>query len=271
MRCPKCGYISFDHLATCLNCSKDFSDLSSTTRGTTYSAAPPLFLKFSQSTEPMEDDFESEPMQDEDTLDLVDPDLNILIEEEEGGIDFDPDLSLKSEFGSWKDEAPLSLDKEERDLESGNNELEVDLSQFEETPLRDHDGAEEEKFTIDLPDELADISDLAPPALSQKPTPVAGQRGDHEADTDFDIAQMDLKLDGLDMDFSLTSPDQDGKEDVLAPLSLNDIDASGSREEQKPSPLPTSKLSPVVKAPEMDMDADLDFELDLGGLTLPRK
>ena len=52
MRCPKCGYISFDHLATCLNCKKDISEISSTAQGTTYNAAAPMFLKFTQSSGP---------------------------------------------------------------------------------------------------------------------------------------------------------------------------------------------------------------------------
>jgi len=30
MRCPKCGYISFDHLANCKNCSRDMSDVRET-------------------------------------------------------------------------------------------------------------------------------------------------------------------------------------------------------------------------------------------------
>ena len=134
MRCPKCGYISFDHLATCLNCSKDFSDLTSATRGTTYSSASPLFLKFSRNTDPVEDDSGLEPIQDEGTLDLVDPDLEILIEEEDEGIEFHPELSLKSDFGGPNDDLTISLENEGLDLESVEIGLDVDLSQFEDSP-----------------------------------------------------------------------------------------------------------------------------------------
>ncbi len=274
MRCPKCGYISFDHLATCLNCSKDFSDSPSAARGTTYSTSAPLFLKFSRNAESVEDDAESEPIQDEleGELDLVDPDLNILIKEEEEGIEFHPDLSLKSGFGGSDDDIAISLNEEEFDMGAGDSEMEVDLSQFEGISLADGDGGRGgEKFSMDLPDELADISDLAPPALPQKQKPAASEKRDLEEEMNFDMDHLDLKLDGLDMDFSLMSPDKGGKEDAVDSLSLDDIDASVSGENNKPPSSPTLKSSPAAKAAEMDMDADLDFELDLGGLTIPKK
>ena len=274
MRCPKCGYISFDHLANCLNCSKDFSEVSSAALGTTYSATAPSFLKFSQNSAPTEDDIDLEPVHDdlEDEFDIVDPDLNILIKEEDEGIDFHPDdTSLKSEFGDSDDDFTVSLD-EEPDTGSPDGEIEVDLSQFEDTTQKGGgSGIGEEKFTIEMPDELADISDLAPPALSQNTIPAAPERKSVEDEMNFDMVDLDLKLDGLDMDFSLMSPDKGGPEEAIDRLSLDDIDASGSRENKKPSPSPTPQSAPAAKPAEMDMDADLDFELDLGGLTIPKK
>jgi len=274
MRCPKCGYISFDHLATCLNCSKDFSELSSAALGTTYSATAPSFLKFSQSSAPTGDDIDLEPVHEdlEDELDIVDPDLNILIKEEDEGIAFHPDdTSVKSEFGDSDDDFTVSLD-EEHDTGSPDGEIEVDLSQFEDTtPKSGGSLVGEEKITIEMPDELADISDLAPPALSQNTIPAAPERKSIEDEMNFDMVDLDLKLDGLDMDFSLMPPTKGGNEDAIDRLSLDDIDASGSRESKKPSPSPTPKSAPAAKPAEMDMDADLDFELDLGGLTIPKK
>jgi hypothetical protein len=275
MRCPKCGYISFDHLATCLNCSKDFSELSSAVLGTTYSVTAPSFLKFSQSNEPREDDADLELVHDEGELDLVDPDLNILIKEEDEGIAFHPDdMSLKSEFGDSEDDFAVSLD-EEPDTGSGDGEIAVDLSQFEDLdPMGGTSSAGEEKFAIKLPDELTDISDLAPPAHSQSQIPTGQESKSAEAEMNFDMVDLDLKLDGLEMDFSLMSPDKGAPEEAIDRLSLDDIDASGSRdrENKKPSPSSTPKsAAPAAKPAEMDMDADLDFELDLGGLTIPKK
>ena len=274
MRCPKCGYISFDHLATCLNCSKDFSEVSSAALGTTYSATAPSFLKFSQSSELMEGDVELEPVHDDldADLDVVDPDLNILIKEEDEGIAFHlDDDSLKGEFGDSEDDFAVSLD-EEPDTGSGDGEMAVDLSQFEDLdPTGGTSSAAEEKLTIDMPDELADISDLAPPALSQSQIPASREKKSIEDEMNFDMVDLDLKLDGLDMDFSLMSPDKGGTEEAIDRLSLDDIDASGSGEKKPSPPPPSPKAAPVAKSGEMDMDADLDFELDLGGLTIPKK
>ncbi|MDX9835117.1 MAG: hypothetical protein RBT36_07850 [Desulfobulbus sp.] len=45
MRCPKCGYISFDHLENCKKCNKIFRDVASDLHGTAYDSAAPLFLQ----------------------------------------------------------------------------------------------------------------------------------------------------------------------------------------------------------------------------------
>jgi len=57
----------------------------------------------------------------------------------------------------------------------------------------------------------------------------------------------------------------------MVDLSLDDIDASLLGERSTPAPSPVSQAAPATRADLMDMDADLDFELDLGGLTIPRK
>jgi hypothetical protein len=272
MRCPKCGYISFDHLATCLNCSKDFSDLESATFGTTYSVSPPSFLKISPISEQSEDDEDIQLIEDGDELDIVDPDLNILIKEEAEGIAFHPDdASWKGQAGDSGDDFALSLD-EGLDSEFAAGKMEVDLSRFEDSiPEGDASRLGEEKFTIELPDELTDISDLAPPAPSQNQIPSSPEKKNIEDEMSFDMVDLDLKLDGLGLDFSLTSSDKNGGQDNIGSLSLEDIDASGSRGSNKPVSSSAPKAAPAVKPGEMDMDADLDFELDLGGLTIPKK
>jgi hypothetical protein len=277
MRCPKCGFISFDHLATCLNCHKDISEVSSTAQGTTYNAAAPIFLKFTQSSGPREGSFTSKavPVELAGDLDLVDPDLNILInEDEEEGIAFDPDgMSLKNEFGEQGvgTSFDISLTEEGRNAESRDNELSVDLSQFEDAGLEeDLSGREEEKFTMDLPDELADISDLEPPAPPRKQRSAVAESKASDEGFDMLDMDMDLKLDGLDMGFSLTDQEKGGKEEGIGGLSLDDIDLSVSPDDIKPAPA-APKPAPAAKPGEMDMDSDLDFSLDLGGLTTQKK
>ena len=205
----------------------------------------------------------------------MDPDLNILInEDEEEGIAFHPDgLSLKDEFGEQDAGKPfdISLEEEGRDAKSGDDELSVDLSQFEDAGLEeDLGGREEDKFTMNLPDELADISDLEPPAPPRKQRSAVAES--KITDEGFDMLDMDLdlKLDGLDMGFSLTDQDKGGKEEEIGGLSLDDIDLSVSPDDIKQAPA-IPKPVPAAKPGEMDMDSDLDFSLDLGGLTSPKK
>ena len=50
MRCPKCGYISFDNIDTCKKCNKLVGSLTSEINGTIYNATAPSFLKFSTDT-----------------------------------------------------------------------------------------------------------------------------------------------------------------------------------------------------------------------------
>ncbi|MDR3630998.1 MAG: hypothetical protein P4L42_11740 [Desulfocapsaceae bacterium] len=272
MRCPKCGYISFDHLATCLNCSKDFSESSLSALGTTYSSTAPSFLQFSRREEAQED-YGGPARHDQDEgLDIVDPDLDILLkEEEEGGFGSD-DLSLKDEFGSSGEDFAFPSDDEGREAESPGGAPEIDLSQFEEVhPDSGMGDAGDEKFMISMPDELTDLSDLGPPASLQPGLSADAGQDSHDEVMNFDSLDLDLRLDGLDADFPATSPEKGRAEEGITDLSLEDIDASVFGEETKPAPAQAPKAASAARSDEMDMDADLDFELDLGGLSIPRK
>jgi hypothetical protein len=44
MRCPKCGFISFDHLTSCAKCGKDVSAVASELQGTSINVETPMFL-----------------------------------------------------------------------------------------------------------------------------------------------------------------------------------------------------------------------------------
>ena len=44
MRCPKCGYISFDHLAACSKCGRDLAAQSQELNGTAVEVETPFFL-----------------------------------------------------------------------------------------------------------------------------------------------------------------------------------------------------------------------------------
>jgi hypothetical protein len=271
MRCPKCGYISFDHLATCLNCSKDLSELSSTAHGTTYHAEAPTFLKFPEKGALREEveDIEMMPEELDDEFDVVDPDLDVLTKEEDQEIEFNPEGSLLEE---GDDEGySIALDEEDEE-ESEDKEIEIDLSQFEDAATEEAGaGEKEEKFTMDLPDELADLSDLAPPPLPEEKMPAGGV--EKETNKEMELGMLDINLDLDDeSDFSLTSEEKEGSGKSFPELSLDDIDFSDTaKSEQPPSQTPAKPAPAAAKTDEADMDADLNFDLDLGGLTLPPK
>jgi hypothetical protein len=201
---------------------------------------------------------------------VIDPDLDILIEEDEEGIEFSPDGPGVQDDKDHDEELRITLDDDEEETE--DREIEIDLSQFEDSSLEKIEESEpEENFAMELPDELADISDLAPPPLSEKEEKPLGEAS-QEAGMDMDTFNMDLELDDFDEGFSLTSSEKESKEDTFAELSLDDIDLSDSPKSEKSAPpVPPVKPVPATKSSETNMDADLDFDLDLGGLTLPPK
>jgi len=110
MRCPKCGFISFDQLPKCVKCGKSFSSIADLVHGTAFSVSAPLFLKIQEVTETKAfgDDIKiSDEMAEE--FEVQDPDLEILFENEEGETGAEPsalqmdavdDTALKEEIES---------------------------------------------------------------------------------------------------------------------------------------------------------------------------
>ncbi len=204
MRCPKCGYISFDHMDTCLKCKKDISG-GSEVAGTTYHAEAPSFLRFSRASEPVAED-DSELSLDEDSsessFEFADPDLDVLSDATDDFVFTDAD-----------DEGGIALEESSVELAEDEFQLEPD----EETVM---DLDEAPAFAV--PDELADISDLAPPSQdAETDTMELSLDEDLSADSSLDLDSFDLDLD-LDLDLG----DDVAKEVDVESLSLDDIDLS---------------------------------------------
>ncbi|MGB5230577.1 MAG: hypothetical protein WBN83_03545 [Desulfoprunum sp.] len=293
MRCPKCGFISFDQLPKCVKCGKSFSSIADLVHGTAFSVSAPLFLKIQEVTETKAfgDDIKiSDEMAEE--FEVQDPDLEILFENEEGETGAEPsalqmdavdDTALKEEI-----ESSLEFGKDEEE-----GEISIDLSQFQndlEGPVLGGTVAalgSAGKINRELPDELSDISDLAPPPReTRSPATV-------EADDDFDFS-LDLGMDNLgggpspavstskvaqpaaenaddELDFSLDLG-MDDLDDRPAPANretppAGDIDFGGL---DSPSIGKTKGSGRKPVADDSDLDSDLDFDLDLGGLTLDK-
>jgi hypothetical protein len=151
MRCPKCGYISFDHLETCKKCQKYVGDTLAEINGTAHDAVSPLFLTI----KPGDGYSVSESVQGEETLESSQ-------NEESTEIDFVFDdgeaqpASTEIEFRQSSEDMVIEFD---------------DLAEF----------SPRGEFTLemgDLPGEMKselpamdfsdlDISDLAPPTREE--------------------------------------------------------------------------------------------------------
>jgi len=227
MRCPKCGYISFDHLDSCRKCHKPIAQTEF--KGTTYPALVPTFLQPSQ--EIHNSGF------DEEMVDVLDPDLDLLADENSENVIAD---DFEIAFGADQKEDDLSLDEDD---------LSIDISRFADVPIDMQVVQETQPVQFEMPEGLADISDLA--------RPVAEAEAESEPEVSF--GDDDLRLDDLDLSFggekgSEAAAAADDNE--LALLSLDDIDLSGGLEvASSPSP-----------SPSRPVDDDLDFDLDLGTL-----
>ena len=255
MRCPKCGYISFDYLEVCLKCKKNIKAVSDSLQGTVHRVQTPVFLRL----DPREDDDSAGDIPvagAEFEEEYVDDDLEILIEETQdkeiaSGADEEDDLRLETEGGV-------------ADEEGEDREIEIDFSQFEDSDdeggFQDEEepvgkGKEEKSFSLEMPEALADISDLAPPAKmaeqKKEPSPVARESS---ATPDSDELDFNLALDDLDLSLEPGSPAE-------TELSLDDLDFSETLSPEPPKAKGKNKTG-------ADMDEELNFELDLGGLSI---
>lgn len=269
MRCPKCGYISFDHVEECLKCKKNIKSASEELQGSVLNVPAPSFLKFGadvKESSDVETDFSSDissmdSQLPEDDSDFISGDIQF-------SDDGSEDLELVSEElpgDSFEEEVAIPEAVEE----NIDGDIEVDLSQFEEVSDPEasfmsseedesQDGDDGDMLEISVPDELVDMSDLAPPE------PVAEEVTAPDLDLGVDAGPVDLDLD--DLNFDLALDDVSENVDVASEpiqetvLALDDIDfseaLSGENETGQDGSVAT------------DMDEDLDFDLDLGGLSI---
>ncbi|MGB3212148.1 MAG: hypothetical protein WBB19_15715 [Desulforhopalus sp.] len=263
MRCPKCGFISFDHLETCRKCNKNIEATSNSLYGSTYSVQAPAFLKLPQ--EKKEESSEQLDFQGENQFieeaEYVDEELEILIEDEDSGAAGEEE---------YTEDEPLDMGLSEEDGLEEAGEIEIDFSQFEDSGSHESDlfGEDEVEETLQepavqqsmdtaTPEELSELSDLVASAKGSGGGSQVSESSDDDefADLDLDELNFDLGLDALDGKQS-NGPGI-SKEAVLA---LDEIDFSET--------LAESSSGSSRKSGNMDMDEDLNFDLDLGGLSI---
>ena len=241
MRCPKCGYISFDTFGTCKKCKREIGELLEEFEGTVFEASAPSFLHI-RSTGTLADTPEPEA---EDAVELLEE------EQDEG-------LSLTDSFADEDvltedmdlDEEEVAVGFEEMDEVEITSEIMLEESVFEDEDSSSSDVEKETDLELDFGD--IDISDLAPPETEQKSS-LGGVAGEEPV-----AATTPPEVEPAPATVSSTS----GLED----LQVEDLDLDA------PAPLVSGskvgeKLMPSVKTGTA-LD---DFDIDLGELISKEK
>jgi hypothetical protein len=133
MRCPKCGFISFDHLASCSKCGRDISEVASELQGTSIKVETPMFLSgalaaFSES----EESFEEHTMEDDVA----------------GGIDFNMEEAAV-EMDAAEEDVDFSFEEEAEDFDVVAEEEGADIS-LAEAEAEEAAGTAEDDVDIEL-------------------------------------------------------------------------------------------------------------------------
>ena len=145
MRCPKCGYISFDSSGSCKKCKKNIGRLVAELDGTVFGSRAPVFLHIEPGTSLTQAE---ENIEDDTTAD-----------EMEAGPAFSPVVEEEPEEVTMDDEAETDETIAFEDFEEVATETTNEIIMEEES--EDEVGTEGDDLQLDFGD--IDISDLAPP------------------------------------------------------------------------------------------------------------
>jgi hypothetical protein len=157
MRCPKCGYISFDNQETCRKCNKNIGDTVAEINGTVCDALPPSFLQLETKIR-FQAQPSSPPIPDKNTGDTDNEPVDAMLEEMDTG------FVLGGEEVALADESEdLVMDLDDLKEESPREDYTLDLG-------GDRGGIDTTPPPLDFGD--LDISDLAPPNKEQLGSPV---------------------------------------------------------------------------------------------------
>ena len=235
MKCPKCGYISFDYNEVCPKCNKNIAALRDKMSLPSYKAAPLSMLK-ALTGETGDSDAGISVQVSEDTASVL--------EEEEG-------LSLEDS------QAIEAMEKTFKDSQEFDMQIETTLDEvWDEIPKED--AADLSLDIEDLPiEDAAEIEMIVDSDL----LPTEG--GDPEKMALFEPVEADVETTGFNLDDlsrSESGPISEvklqGKTEDDVPIDLEDL-ASALEE-------PTKNLNQPIKTEDVDLE-DIDLDLDLEG------
>ncbi len=164
MRCPKCGYISFDHSETCKKCSKNIADANAEVNGTVCDIQAPSFLKSALEEQEQAEDWREPDEQPQSSSWMDDVPLAETAEEEE---DTEQLQEIEMKYALDEEEADTFAEIQEMPLHDVEEDIPLDFDEFQEPSFAGGqadttgDGEETDQVSLDFND--LDISDLAPP------------------------------------------------------------------------------------------------------------
>ena len=173
MRCPKCGFMSFDHLTFCGKCGRDISEVAAELQGTSIKVETPMFLSgalaaFSESEESFEEhameddvgegiDFNMEMEEEAIDMDAAEEDVDFSFEEEVEELDVVAEEDSDFEIIEEGETADISLAEAEAEeaagIEEGDVDIELEAEAEEEPALEEAEDTFEELDFMGVADE----------------------------------------------------------------------------------------------------------------------
>ena len=165
MRCPKCGFISFDHLTSCAKCGRDISEVASELQGTSIKVESPMFLGGALAALAERGEYSEEHAMDADIDAGIDFAMEVEGAEEESGemVEATADVDFSYEgtgetvgMEQVEETADIALDVEAEEEASSKKTEKV----FEEIDFMGPvDEEDESTLEFDLEDFIEDLDD----------------------------------------------------------------------------------------------------------------
>ena len=265
MRCPKCGYISFDRVTSCAKCDTDVAELASSLNGTGFQPMNNFFLGTLLPDFIKVVDSETSGLQDAaDDLNISMDDLSDL--GEIGDIPGESD-GLDLGLGDIENESTISL--------QGVVVPEVDLSDFDDGELDNIDTMQISADQLDeaqsqSDDEQIDLGDVDLPDFDLEGVDL-GEEGEVGADVEaddvsfsdeevMDVAESVEDMPSLDLEMESDVAIEDDQTEML---SVGDIDLSEDEGVEQTATLDIGDDLDVAEEVE-----DATAALDLGDIDL---
>jgi len=210
MRCPKCGYITFDHLEMCTKCRKEIAAASEQLSGTVFNAEAPAFLQFTVRETDAGSEVSADPLQEDNDIDIElaseGKELDDGIDNDDFEFDFldDGQGGPASQGNAEEDEFDLALFDDESD--------ELDLDEGESAAAGGEDAPQLDFSELDIsdlaqPEDDEDDLSLAELTLDDvAERPAAGGDNSGQAVMGTGAGLEDLQVDGLDLEIPSLPP-----------------------------------------------------------------